>query len=66
MPLAGRSFQMLLPCLGLAWLGGFNLWAQTEGTITGTITDVSGAVIPNAKVTVTNEGPQGLRVVQLR
>ena len=34
-------------------------WAQaqvTTGTISGTITDSSGAVLPNVKVEVTNEG----------
>ena len=39
--------------------------AQTvSGTILGTVTDVSGSVIPNAKVTVVNEGTGLTRTVQ--
>jgi hypothetical protein len=46
------SFIMLF----LTSLSGRRLTAQTggEGAITGTITDVSGALIPNAQVTATN------------
>ena len=31
-------------------------WGQTQGEITGEVSDVSGAVIPGATVVVTNEG----------
>jgi len=56
-----RGLLLLGFCLVL--LTGFNLWAQTEGSITGTITDTSGAAIPSAKISVTNEGTHNLRVV---
>ena len=45
----------------LSLLIGFNLWAQTEAEITGTVTDPTGAAIVGAKVTVTNEGTHGVR-----
>jgi hypothetical protein len=49
-------------CLAFVFVAGSTLWAQTGAEITGTVTDVSGAVVPHAKVTVTNEATQGLRV----
>lgn len=39
----------------LALLTPHATWGQASAGITGTVTDASGAVIPNAKVTVTNE-----------
>lgn len=50
---SGRCVWLLL-CLLLV---GAPLWAQLDtGTILGTVTDQSGAVIPGAKVSLTNEG----------
>ena len=52
--------RKVLTCLALAVLVGAGAriaLAQTaQGQITGTIVDPSGAVIPNAQVTITNEG----------
>ncbi len=45
-----RIFQMTLLLLILAP----GAWTQTTGTIAGTVTDATGALVPNAKVTVTN------------
>jgi Carboxypeptidase regulatory-like domain len=48
-------FLRLLAALCAALLMTAALWAQSErGTITGTIQDASGAVVPGAKVTLTN------------
>lgn len=41
-----------------------NVIAQGFGTIVGTVTDATGSVIPNAKVTVTDEGTKTTRTVQ--
>ena len=40
------------------------LSAQGFGTVVGTVTDPSGSVVPNARVTVTDQGTQALRTVQ--
>lgn len=41
-----------------------NLSAQVTATLSGTVTDQSGGVIPNAKVTLTNEATKDSRVVE--
>ncbi len=56
----GTSRSMLLVCALLA--SGFSLVAQAPtGIITGTITDESGAIIPNAKITITNRATDFVR-----
>ena len=42
--------------LGLISLLPRPIWAQATGAIVGTVTDPSGALIPNAKVTATRVG----------
>jgi hypothetical protein len=52
-----RPFMVAVYCalLALAFTGGAE--AQTvQGVVTGTVTDVSGAVIPSADLTLTNDG----------
>ena len=42
-------------CLaGFLFAGSLYLSAETQATIVGTVTDPTGAAIPNAKVTVSN------------
>ncbi len=50
-----RSLGGLLRCSVMVLSAVALSWAQTDrGTITGTVTDVSGAVVTSAKVTATN------------
>jgi hypothetical protein len=44
--------------LALAPFAARPLWSQAVGTIVGTVTDPSGAVVVGAKVTATNTGTQ--------
>src|SRR5436305_3120456 len=55
-PFARRSFIALLILTGLLMAWNPSLMAQTAGTgaLTGTVTDSSGAVVPNATVTATS------------
>jgi hypothetical protein len=55
--------RVVLAVLGMALCGSLAL-AQITATIVGTVTDSSGGVVPNANVTVTNEGTGLKRVVR--
>jgi len=53
--------RSLIACAGSLTIvlifGGSAIWAQTnQGTITGTVTDPQGAVVPNAQVVLTQTG----------
>ena len=52
------ALAFLLAC------GTHSLIAQGFGTIVGTVTDPSGSVIPNAKISITDVGTQASRTVQ--
>ena len=45
-----RSLRLVILCL----TASLAMWAQTQGTIQGVVSDNSGAVIPGAAVSVTN------------
>ena len=46
--------RFLVRLVLILWLGPIALWAQDTASIVGTVTDPSGALVPNAKVVVEN------------
>jgi hypothetical protein len=53
-PWIARAVAFTLACFPLS--APQNAFAQASAGVTGTVTDPSGAVVPDAKVTVTNQG----------
>src|ERR1700757_2727057 len=45
---------MILLCLFAAWNASSSYAQSDNGTIVGTVTDASGAIVPNVAITVTN------------
>ena len=50
-----RRISLFLATIMLALISGVTFAQTTSGDLVGTVRDPSGAVIPNAAVTVTNE-----------
>src|ERR1043166_10309760 len=50
-----KFLLMMLLCLGFGSLEAQAQDIQTKGSISGTVVDINGAVVQNAKVTVTGE-----------
>ena len=51
---ASKRFRWLFAATGLALLSAHLVWAVSGGTLSGTIKDQSGAIIPDAKLTIVN------------
>ena len=56
-------FQKAALLLALIFAATFALGQSSSGTITGIVTDIQGAVLANAPVTITNEGTSRAIVV---
>ncbi len=54
----GMGGRIALLTALLLVLSGFAVAQETTGSITGTVTDPAGAVVPGAAVTITNQGTQ--------
>lgn len=60
-----KKITRAVSLLSIAFILSVSMFSQSNtGTITGVVTDPNGAVVPNATVTVTNQGTNEKRVVQ--
>src|SRR2546421_7940192 len=57
----GRRFSLPIFCILTMLLSGVATAQTTSGTIVGTVTDQSGAVVPSAKITLTDEATKDTR-----
>ena len=56
-----KAIRYILPLIAILAFSPFTSYAQSTGEITGIVTDPSGASIPNATVSYTNQGTQDNR-----
>ena len=60
-----KSITRAVSLLAVAFIVSAAVFAQSNtGSITGVVTDPNGAVVPNATVTITNQGTNEKRTVQ--
>ena len=59
-----RNYTILFFLLLAVWLAPTSVFAQTAATITGTVADSTGAVVPGAQITITNAGTGQSRTLQ--
>src|SRR5262245_37189529 len=63
--LSGGFFHVSYRLVAITFFTAMNICAQAQsGTIVGTLTDATGAVVPNAKVTLINIGTKFSRTVE--
>lgn len=64
-PISSRVLKAMIYAMCLLSFAEYNGWSQLNtGTIGGTVTDSSGAIVPDATVTILNEGTQSQNVLK--